>query len=77
MVTLEEIETKVVKKQGKCMDCGNIIQTGTIRSYDHEDDKVISGFTKKQWIFFQCPYYKCRYQSALWKVIQSLALTVS
>ena len=51
--SLEEIAQWVVESKAKCM-CGSFYSKEEIKSYDHEGGYIITGFEKKQWVYFLC-----------------------
>ena len=66
-LTLEDIEKTVIQKGGFCVNgtCHKKIRPGSIRSYPHDEGRIIKDKELKEWVFFEC---SCGYQSSLWKV---------
>lgn len=58
-----------LRKLGKdnCVSCHKEI--GSFSSYDHPNGIEMMGFAAKQWFYGTCSDKKCRYESALWKML--------
>ena len=60
----------VFSHKGKCVNCGALLEEGSLKSIDHEFGIEVEGKENPQWIYFHCK--KCGYDSALWKVLKQI-----
>ena len=70
-MTIPQISDFVTSNQVSCM-CGYIFRRGDIRNYWHDDGFAISGYQRKQWIYFHCRACQCN--TNLKKVLRKIAL---
>ena len=71
---LADYEIEALSKDPTCHDCGNPIQPGTLKHYEHSGGWEVEGFKERQWLYFQCSQThprrgtKCAYQHSLGKL---------
>jgi len=69
LITLNELIACLIKKKVKC-GCGYRFKESDFHCYDHSYGVKLKDFKQKQWIYANCP--NCDYDTALWKLFNSL-----
>jgi len=64
--TMREIRRRVLQGSITECSCGEPLETGDIRSYDHEGGHDLKGFGMPQWVYHECS--KCGHQLSTWKL---------
>lgn len=64
--TMKEIRKRVLQGDLQACSCGEPLETGEVRSYDHEGGLDLKGFGQPQWVYHECS--KCGNQLSVWKL---------
>lgn len=64
--TMKEIQKRVLQCNVTECSCGEPLETGDIRSYDHDGGYDLKGFGKPQWVYHECS--KCKHQLSIRKL---------
>ncbi|WP_048180582.1 DUF6011 domain-containing protein [Methanosarcina siciliae] len=64
--TMREIRKRVMSGNIQECSCGEPLETGELRSYDHDGGYELKGFGAPQWVYLECS--NCRHQLSIWKL---------
>lgn len=64
--TMREIRKRILQGNIQECSCGEPLETGEVRSYDHDDGYDLKGFGKPQWVYHECS--NCGHQLSIWKL---------
>lgn len=68
---MREIRRRVLQGNATECSCGEPLETGDIRSYDHEGGLDLKGYGQPQWVYHECS--KCKHQLSIWKLRMDLS----
>lgn len=63
-MTLREYAEYALNRGAKCWCCHGQLKSANIRHYEHDGGWEVDRYAKRQWLFFVCPKYSCRYQTS-------------
>jgi len=63
---MREIRRRVLQGNVTECSCGEPLETGEVRSYDHDGGLDLKGFGQPQWVYHECS--KCGHQLSIWKL---------
>ncbi|MHA1416522.1 MAG: hypothetical protein ACTSRR_09725 [Candidatus Heimdallarchaeaceae archaeon] len=69
LISFNELVATLINKGAKC-GCGYKFTKSDFYHYDHGYGVKLADFKNKQWVYARCR--RCRYDLALWKIIDSL-----
>ncbi|WP_156157428.1 DUF6011 domain-containing protein [Methanosarcina siciliae] len=64
--TMREIRKRILQGNIQECSCGEPLETGEVRSYDHDDGYDLKGFGAPQWVYHECA--RCGHQLSIWKL---------
>ena len=64
--TMKEIQKRILQGNVTECRCGEPLETGEIRSYDHYGGHDLKGFGQPQWVYHECS--KCKHQLSVRKL---------
>jgi hypothetical protein len=64
--TMQEIRKRVDLDGGACGVCGESLEIGELRAYDHDWGYDLKGFGRPQWVYVECA--KCGHQLSIRKL---------
>ena len=67
-MNIRQYAQKAVDIGARCFDCHAPLQADQIESYDHSGGWHVDGFSKLQWLYFECDGDHCHYQTSFAKL---------